>query len=400
LRRRDEHTGTVVAGDGATLSVKESLPDRPEAPAVALNRVSKFYDQVLAVDDLSMTVADGEFFALLGPSGCGKTTTLKLIGGFEEPSSGQVEIGGRSVVGVPAFRRSVNTVFQNYALFPHLSVRDNVAFGLRMQGVARGERRRAADEALERVQLAGYGHRRVNELSGGQQQRVALARALVNRPRVLLLDEPLGALDLKLRKAMQLELKSLQRDVGISFVYVTHDQEEALTMADRIAVMNNGRALQVGSPRDIYERPETRFVAAFIGDSSFLAGRTNGSVDPDRTEVILDTGERVRCLRTGVEGRVVVSVRPENVRPVSPSTALDGVENAVRATVETVEYAGGDTYLFLRTTRGERLVARRPSAEVWNRPETEVGATVIAAFAADRAVVVPDDVDAGAEVMQ
>jgi spermidine/putrescine transport system ATP-binding protein len=369
-----------------------------QAPAVELRGVSKRYETVVAVDDLSLEIRDGEFFALLGPSGCGKTTTLKLMGGFEDPSVGDVAIGGQSVVGLPPFRRDVNTVFQNYALFPHLTVRDNVAFGLRMRKVGKSVRRKQADEALERVHLHGLGGRQINQLSGGQQQRVALARALVNRPRVLLLDEPLGALDLKLRKAMQLELKALQRDVGISFVYVTHDQEEALTMADRIAVMNQGRALQIAAPEEIYERPATRFVAAFIGDSSFLSGRTNGSHGTNRTEVVLNSGERIRCVGSPLTGRVSVAVRPESIDLRLPSDSAVGEENLVPANVETVEYAGGDTFLFLRTTAGERLVVRRPSREVWNRPEAQPGAPVLAAFTTDAAVLVAEDQpDADAE---
>jgi spermidine/putrescine transport system ATP-binding protein len=391
---------TADAGNEAVVLAEEPSSRSSEVPAVMLSGVSKRYERVLAVDDLSLAVADGEFFALLGPSGCGKTTTLKLIGGFEEPSAGEVKIAGRSVLGLPAFKRNVNTVFQNYALFPHLNVRDNVAFGLRMRGMSRSERRRGAEEALDRVQLAGFGRRRVHELSGGQQQRVALARALVNRPRVLLLDEPLGALDLKLRKAMQLELKTLQRDVGICFVYVTHDQEEALTMADRIAVMNHGRALQVGPPKEIYERPKTRFVAGFIGDSSFLSGRMGGSRGADQSEVILESGERLVCLQAEASGRVAVSVRPENVRLLAPAAPVTAEENAVRATVETVEYAGGDTYVFLRTTGGDRLVVRRPSLELWNRPEAQPGSAVIAAFPPDCAVVVPEEMSEAAEVMR
>jgi spermidine/putrescine transport system ATP-binding protein len=391
---------TADGGDEAVVVAEEPSSGSSEVPAVTLRRVSKRYERVLAVDDLSLTVADGEFFALLGPSGCGKTTTLKLIGGFEEPSTGEVEIAGRSVLGLPAFKRSVNTVFQNYALFPHLNVRDNVAFGLRMRGISRGDRRRGAEEALERVHLGGFGRRRVHELSGGQQQRVALARALVNRPRVLLLDEPLGALDLKLRKAMQLELKTLQREVGICFVYVTHDQEEALTMADRIAVMNHGRALQVGPPKEIYERPTTRFVAGFIGDSSFLGGYMDGSQGTDRSEVILESGERLVCLEANASGRVAVSVRPENVRLLAPSAPVAAEENTVRATVDTVEYAGGDTYVFLRTTSGDRLLARRPSLELWNRFEAQPGSAVIAAFAPDCAVVVPEETSEESEVMR
>ena len=229
-------------------------------------------ERVRAVDNVSLQIEDGEFFALLGPSGCGKTTTLRLIAGFEQPTEGKVLIRGIAMEGIPAYHRPVNTVFQDYALFPHLTVEQNIMFGLQMEGVDNKAARSRANEALELVRLPGVSARKPHQLSGGQQQRVALARALVKQPAVLLLDEPLGALDLKLRVNMQYELKALQRDVGITFIYVTHDQEEAITMADRIAVMNEGEMLQVGAPRDIYEHPGRRFVADFIGETNFIAG--------------------------------------------------------------------------------------------------------------------------------
>ncbi|HWC31571.1 MAG TPA: spermidine/putrescine ABC transporter ATP-binding protein, partial [Actinomycetota bacterium] len=230
--------------------------------------MTKRFDDVVAVDAVSLEIAQGSFFALLGPSGCGKTTTLRMIGGFEEPTSGTILLGDRDVTGLPPYRRDVNTVFQSYALFPHLSIFDNVAFGLRRKGVRGDSLRDRGGEALELVALSGLEKRKPRQLSGGQQQRVALARALVNRPRVLLLDEPLGALDMKLRKQMQLELKRIQHEVGITFVHVTHDQEEAMTMADRIAVMSEGRIEQLGAPHELYERPETAFVAGFLGVSN------------------------------------------------------------------------------------------------------------------------------------
>jgi spermidine/putrescine transport system ATP-binding protein len=229
---------------------------------VRLENVVKRFDGVVAVDGVTLDIPSGSFFALLGPSGCGKTTSLRMIGGFEEPDAGRIEIGGRDIVGVPPYKRDVNTVFQSYALFPHLSIFENVAFGLRRRGVDKEQVRGRVEEMLRLVGLAGVGNRRPRALSGGQQQRVALARALVNRPQVLLLDEPLGALDLKLRKQMQLELKAIQHDLGLTFVHVTHDQEEAMTMADAIAVMNAGRIEQLGAPTDLYERPATAFVAA------------------------------------------------------------------------------------------------------------------------------------------
>ncbi len=238
--------------------------------AVRFSRVSRHFGNVRAVDAVDLQVAAGEFFAMLGPSGSGKTTCLRLIAGFEQPTAGHIEIFGETAEGVPPYRRNVNTVFQDYALFPHLNVLDNVAYSLMVQGVAMPDRHRAAEQALDLVQLPGYGPRRPGQLSGGQRQRVALARALVNRPKVLLLDEPLGALDLRLREQMQEELKALQKSLAITFVFVTHDQGEALSMADRVAVFDQGRIIQVGSPEDIYQRPNTRFVAEFVGSSNVL----------------------------------------------------------------------------------------------------------------------------------
>ena len=252
--------------------------------------MSKRYGDVTAVADLDLEVQRGEFFTLLGPSGSGKTTTLRMIAGFEEPDTGGVELGGRDVTGVPPYDREVNTVFQDYALFPHMTVGENIEYGLRVKGVGGDERRKRSSEALETVRMSGYEGRRPTELSGGQQQRVALARAIVNRPRVLLLDEPLGALDLKLREQMQVELKSIQGDVGITFIYVTHDQEEALTMSNRIAVFNDGRVEQVGTPAEVYERPANPFVAGFVGVSNLLErdGR-KFTVRPEKI-VIFDNG--------------------------------------------------------------------------------------------------------------
>ncbi|MCA9918667.1 MAG: spermidine/putrescine ABC transporter ATP-binding protein, partial [Anaerolineales bacterium] len=240
--------------------------------SVKLDHVTKQFGDFTAVHEMVMEIADGEFFSMLGPSGCGKTTTLRMIAGFEQPTSGELYIMGQPVAGIPAYRRPVNTVFQNYALFPHMTVAQNVAFGLEMAKVPKSEIDKRVAEALEQVQMTPMSQRKPTQLSGGQQQRVALARALVNRPKVLLLDEPLGALDLKLRKAMQLELKQIQSEVGITFIYVTHDQEEAMTMSNRIAVMSNGLVQQIGAPREIYEHPHNRFVADFIGETNFLEG--------------------------------------------------------------------------------------------------------------------------------
>ncbi|MGD9913878.1 MAG: ABC transporter ATP-binding protein [Rhizobiaceae bacterium] len=239
-------------------------------PAVSFAKVSRHFGSVRAVDGVDLDIMEGEFFAMLGPSGSGKTTCLRLIAGFEQPTAGTISISGERAEGVPPYRRNVNTVFQDYALFPHLNVLDNVAYGLMVKGVGRAERGARAEDALKLVKLAGYGSRRPGQLSGGQRQRVALARALVNQPRVLLLDEPLGALDLKLRESMQEELKALQKSLGITFVFVTHDQGEALSMADRVAVFNDGRIMQIGSPEDIYSRPTSRFVADFVGSSNVL----------------------------------------------------------------------------------------------------------------------------------
>ncbi|WP_417266789.1 ABC transporter ATP-binding protein [Celeribacter baekdonensis] len=238
--------------------------------AVTFRGVSRHFGTVKAVDEVDLAIRDGEFFAMLGPSGSGKTTCLRLIAGFEQPTAGRIEIFGERAEGVPPYLRNVNTVFQNYALFPHMNVLDNVAFGLRVKGVGRAERRRAAEESLALVELGGYGARRAGELSGGQRQRVALARALINKPRVVLLDEPLGALDLKLREQMQEELRKLQRALGLTFVFVTHDQDEALSMADRVAVFADGKIQQIGSSEDIYRRPASRFVADFVGSSNVV----------------------------------------------------------------------------------------------------------------------------------
>jgi ABC-type Fe3+/spermidine/putrescine transport system ATPase subunit len=261
-------------------------PSAAQAPDVELLAVTKRFGEVAAVDAVDLEVRPGEFLSLLGPSGCGKTTTLRLIAGFERPDEGEVRIGGRDVSRLPAYKRNVNTVFQSYALFPHLSVRDNVSYGLKQRGLGRPERRARAAEMLELVQLTGYENRKPKQLSGGQQQRVALARALVMQPQVLLLDEPLGALDLKVRKELQIELKRIQEGVGITFVYVTHDQEEALAMSDRVAVMNAGRIEQLAAPGEIYDNPATPFVARFIGDTNFV--RANGreiAVRPERMRV-------------------------------------------------------------------------------------------------------------------
>ena len=322
--------------------------------------------RVRAVDRVSVAIADGEFFALLGPSGCGKTTTLRLIAGFEQPTSGQVLIRGRAMEGIPAYHRPVNTVFQDYALFPHLSVERNVMFGLEMEGVDKKTARKRAGEALEQVRLPGVGERKPHQLSGGQQQRVALARALVKQPAVLLLDEPLGALDLKLRKSMQYELKALQRDVGITFIYVTHDQEEAITMADRIAVMNEGLMLQVGTPIEIYERPETHFVADFIGETNFIPGALLGRDADGYGQVQLLDGTVIRARLSqslgGAASAITVAVRPERIglTPLdAPRAPEDGGDITVLDAVLTgSQYIGTDTRYTLAMGGEVELVAR------------------------------------------
>jgi putative spermidine/putrescine transport system ATP-binding protein len=303
---------------------------------IRLVDLAKRYGEVHAVDGVTLDVERGEFFTMLGPSGSGKTTTLRLIAGFELPDGGRVELGGVDVTGVPPYARDVNTVFQDYALFPHMTVADNVAYGLRVKGVAKAERRTRAGEALEMVRLPDVGARKPAQLSGGQRQRVALARAIVNRPRVLLLDEPLGALDLKLRQEMQIELKRIQSEVGITFVYVTHDQEEALTMSDRLAVFDQGRIVQVGAPADVYERPATEFVAGFVGTSNVLhRGGRRFTVRPEKVRLLAPAGE------TGHDGFVVERGRVTDVSYVGPLTrfvvALDagGELQVVRQNLET-----------------------------------------------------------------
>jgi spermidine/putrescine transport system ATP-binding protein len=330
-----------------------------ELAAIELRGIVKTFhthgDTVAAVKGVDVVIGEGEFFSLLGPSGCGKTTTMRMIAGFDEPTEGEVFLHGKNVVGVPPNRRDVNMVFQSYALFPHMSVLDNVAFGLRRKGVAKHEAARRAGEMLEIVDLKGRERRRPRELSGGQQQRVALARALVNRPRALLLDEPLGALDLKLRQAMQVELKRIQREVGITFVYVTHDQNEALTMSDRIAVMNDGLIEQLGSPREIYERPASRFVAGFIGTSNVLSG-TVGRSGSGTAVIEPGPGERIVVPREVAPGEEIeLTVRPEKIDIRSDPPGGDGC--AVRGTVTEVVYLGMFTnYNVMTSTGGEVVV--------------------------------------------
>jgi spermidine/putrescine transport system ATP-binding protein len=323
---------------------------------IELIELSKGFGDVTAVDDITLQIPGGEFFSLLGPSGCGKTTTLRLIAGFERPDGGRILLDGRDMSGTPPHKRKVNTVFQSYALFPHLSVADNVAFGLRRQRVQRDQLMRRVDTVLESVRLEGLSKRRPSELSGGQQQRVALARALVLNPSVLLLDEPLGALDAKLRKALQLELKALQEEFGITFVYVTHDQEEALTMSDRIAVMSSGRIEQVASPEEIYEEPSTVFVADFLGTSNLMTATANGSAGDGCRLRLGEFDLTARCGDLRARGDIRIVIRPERIR-VEPYTTVEGGENRIPGMVERVVYQGSVEQLVIRLATGDTLHA-------------------------------------------
>lgn len=334
-----------------------------KTPSVELAHVSRRFGDVLAVDDLSLAIQPGEFITLLGPSGCGKTTTLRMIGGFDYPERGTIAIHGEVMGNRPPHKRPVNTVFQNYALFPHMTVARNIGYGLEMSGVPKKERQTRIGEALGLVRLPHIEDRKPHELSGGQQQRVALARALINRPAVLLLDEPLGALDLKLRKAMQLELKQLNREVGITFVYVTHDQEEALTMSDRIAVMSQGRILQLGPPDEIYERPATTFVADFIGQTNLLQGqvieRTGESATvsiPGGVMIVAQSGQDIP-----IGQPAALTVRPERIRFVfgDASEAPPAGWNVLQGQLQEVIYLGTHVQYVLGLDGGDRLIVHQ-----------------------------------------
>ncbi len=331
---------------------------------VRLEHVTKSFGEMSAVDDLSLEVWRGEFFSMLGPSGCGKTTTLRMIGGFEATTSGTVYLGDEDVTGLPPFKRNVNTVFQNYALFPHLTIYENVAFGLRRKGVPDAEIKTRVGDMLELVELPGFEQRKPTMLSGGQQQRVALARALINHPQVLLLDEPLGALDLKLRKQMQIELKRIQTEVGITFVYVTHDQEEAMTMSDRIAVMRAGKIEQLGDPESLYERPQTAFVAGFLGVSNLLEGEVAGH-EGGMIAIRLKDGTLIKA-PAGSDGQkeVRLGVRPEKLRVVTDSSGEAGADlNAVEGTVLDASYIGVSTQYLVETRDGHRMTAYSQNLE-------------------------------------
>jgi spermidine/putrescine transport system ATP-binding protein len=348
----------------STFSAVRGVPVKVPTVDVRLVQVVKRFGDVVAVDHIDLEVQDGEFFSLLGPSGCGKTTTLRMIGGFEEPSEGLIELQGEDVTWLPPFKRNVNTVFQNYALFPHLTIFENVAFGLRRKGVAGPEVKRRVGQMLELVELPGFERRKPNQISGGQAQRVALARALINRPAVLLLDEPLGALDLKLRKQMQVELKRIQQEVGITFIYVTHDQEEAMTMSDRIAVMNKGRYEQLGDPESLYERPSTRFVAGFLGVSNLLAGRLDGTADAYAV-CRLDDRTAIRVPRALVNGheRLELGVRPEKIRMLPPAGDSTTGFNELVGVVRDASYLGVSTQYIVETGHGAEIAVYEQNVE-------------------------------------
>jgi spermidine/putrescine transport system ATP-binding protein len=368
---RADETGHHHAGDRTSLRGYGESEPSTQAPDVEIVGVTKRFGDVVAVDNMDLRVARGSFYSFLGPSGCGKTTTLRMIAGFEQPTEGEILLAGEPVAGVPPYRRHVNTVFQHYALFPHMNVAQNVGYGLRQQKVGREEEARRVGEAMELVRLSGFERRRTWELSGGQQQRVALARALVNHPTVLLLDEPLGALDLKLRKEMQLELKALQQEVGITFVYVTHDQEEALTMSDVIVVMHNGRIQQQGTPTELYERPRNHFVANFIGVSNPIPGRLlEHDVATGRGMVETERGLRLTGIVTDPSARppageqVTVAVRPERMqlRAAGHVSAEQPGRTVVEGRVRQGTYLGEQTEYRITTDMVGELIVRRQNA--------------------------------------
>ncbi len=355
-----------------------NVASSPRASAdIRLDGVSKTFDgKVRAVDDVTLAIEPGEFFSLLGPSGCGKTTTLRMIAGFEAPDTGRIRVGGTDITDVPVHKRDMGMVFQSYALFPHRTVAENVAFGLRMRGVHRNVIPARVSEALEQVALTGYDQRRPSQLSGGQQQRVALARAIVIRPPVLLCDEPLGALDRKLRQSMQFELKQLQKDLGVTLVFVTHDQEEALAMSDRIAVMNDGRLEQVGTPSEIYDRPRTRFVADFIGEINLFDGTWDGG------RFTTDNGRVLPAVMNGARpGAGAVAVRPEKARIVAPA------EGAIAGRIESANFLGGQVLYRIASAGDRHLLAKETNIGEAVRP---VGAEVGLAWNAADAVVLED----------
>lgn len=356
---------------------------------IALTSVTKRFGDTLAVDDVSLEIIGGEFFSLLGPSGCGKTTTLRMIGGFDYPTTGDIRINGEIMAQTPPYQRPVNTVFQNYALFPHKTVTENIAFGLQMKKVAKTEISDAVEQTLDLIQLPGYGDRKPSELSGGEKQRVALARALVNEPTILLLDEPLSALDLKLRKQMQSELKALQRTVGITFVYVTHDQGEALALSDRIAVMNRGKILQVGTPSDIYDSPQSRFVADFIGTSNFLEGTVISE-----NEIHLTTEPPIKIISTANKQippntAVTVAIRPERINIQRDDSA--DAPNLLKGVVEDATYLGTTLQYTVQTGSPTPLTVHQQNTGSRETQRFQPGDTVHLQWLPENATVLKND---------
>jgi spermidine/putrescine transport system ATP-binding protein len=360
---------------------------------IHLEGVTKRFGDMVAVDDLTLSIERGAFYALLGPSGCGKTTTLRMIGGFEDPTGGTIYLGGQAVTDLPPYRRDVNTVFQSYALFPHLSVERNVAFGLERRKVGKAEVQRRVTETLDMVQLGPLAKRRPTQLSGGQQQRVALARALVNRPRALLLDEPLGALDLRLRKQLQIELKRIQQDVGITFVHVTHDQEEAMSMADTIAVMNHGRIEQAGSAEELYERPRTAFVANFLGVSNLVVGRVLERGSETATVETPDGTVHVPCDRMAetAGATVRIGVRPEKIELVPAADGAPAGRNALRGTVTVASFLGVSIQYLVRAPGGEELTVVAPNRDGQQPRALGVGQEVLLTWDPQHTFVVATD---------
>jgi spermidine/putrescine transport system ATP-binding protein len=362
-------TTSTAAGPAAATSPGDGPSG---APTIEIDHVSKRFDDFVAVDDAHFSIGQGEFFSMLGPSGCGKTTTLRMIAGFETPTAGQIRLDGHDVSRTPPYKRNVNTVFQHYALFPHMSVWDNVAFGPRSKKTAKDEVARRVDEVIRVVRLEEFARRKPNQLSGGQQQRVALARALVNEPAALLLDEPLGALDLKLRQVMQFELKRIQREIGITFVYVTHDQEEALTMSDRLAVMNAGKVEQIGTPVDIYYRPSSVFVAGFIGQANLWPAQVSAVRDDTATADVLGTEVTGHCNRSQLRaGPAVVMVRPESLvlsleRPEGRSSIAGTVSDLTfQGPVVRVSLDAGGNPVIAHLGPEHDMPAMRPGDQVW-----------------------------------
>ncbi len=391
-----QKSGLAPAAPPGHPGIASVAPAGTSAPDVEILEVTKRFEDVTAVDQMTLRIARGEFYSFLGPSGCGKTTTLRMIAGFEQPTAGEILLEGLPIAGVPPYRRNVNTVFQHYALFPHMDVAQNVGYGLRQKGVKGAEEKRQVTDALGLVRLAGYERRRTWEMSGGQQQRVALARALVNHPTVLLLDEPLGALDRQLRHEMQLELKSLQNVVGITFVYVTHDQEEALTMSDVIVVMKDGRIQQQGRPEELYQHPVNRFVAGFIGSSNFVDAKVVG-YDPatGRATVETDAGLRIggeitdRAARPTAGAKVTVAIRPERLRVEAPGRdeprATDAGWLRTPGRIAQGTYLGDQTEYRVETQALGSLIIRRPN---------DVGERASRTFGPGEAVVVAWRTDA------